>query len=87
VKIRLPTWERKLLEVAPDANAHRQRREVELGEVELAIFGQPLDALQLPVIHVLGVLANTVIVGEHLAARAKKLLAIGILSIRMLVDG
>ena len=60
------SWKGKLLEVATHAHAHRQRRETQLGQVELAILGQALHTIQLPVVDVLGVLANTVVVGEHL---------------------
>ena len=61
-------WE--LLQVASNTHAHRQRRETQLGQVELAVLGQPLNPLEAPVVDVLGVLGNTVVIGQHLSRHA-----------------
>ena len=61
IVLRHAARQRKLGQVAPDTDAHRQRWETKLGQVKLAILGEALDSLEVPVVHVLGVKGNLVV--------------------------
>jgi len=49
-------WQWKVGKVTANTNPHRERREAELGQIELAIGRQALDTREVPVGGVLGIL-------------------------------
>ena len=69
--------QRKLLQVAPHAHPHRQLGQPERRKVQHAALGQPLDPLEAPVVHVLGILRHAVVVGQHLGEEGLERVVVG----------
>eukprot|EP00052_Salpingoeca_macrocollata_P023848 m.211179 g.211179 ORF g.211179 m.211179 type:complete len:430 (+) comp22124_c0_seq11:782-2071(+) len=69
--------QRELGQVAAHAHAHGQRRQPQLGQVQLPVRRQPRHALQAPVVDVLGVLADLVVARQHLAEERLEAVVVG----------
>lgn len=72
------TWEREVDEVSADTNSHRERREAEREQVELAVFwdGPGRKRLDAPVVDVLGILGDAVVAGEDLREERFELIVV-----------